>query len=200
MVEAGCRLGSPGAFGGRRWGLLRVLLPLISICPAHGAVASGAPHVTHGPLCVLCFLAGKPAAVMDFHRACGPRDVTLCAPHRPLSAAEDAGQESGWNRLESSAQSQSHRRTAPLRAPTSSSLISTLLSADTPPLSASVWFPSCCSNLFMLNLDLQLLACEAFAFSWDFCCSSFKSPASEYWDCNLTLRALWGMSQWYKSS
>lgn len=43
------------------------------------------------------------------------------------------------------------------RAPTTPSLMSTLLPADTPPLSASAWFPSCCSNLFMLNLDSQLL-------------------------------------------
>lgn len=101
--------------------------------------------------------------------------MTLCAPHCPLSATPDLQQET----LKSSAQSQSRRRTVLLGAPTSSSLMSTLLSADTPPLSASVWFPSCCSNLFMLNLDLQLLARGAFAFSCDFCCQSFKTPASE---------------------
>lgn len=79
------------------------------------------------------------------------------------------------------------------RAPTSSSLISTLLSADTPLLSASVWFPSCCSNLFMLNLDLQSLAREAFAFSNDLCCCFFFFKglcffASEYWDFKLNLQ------------
>lgn len=36
-VEPGCRLGSAGALGGGWWGLTRVLLPLIFICPAHGA-------------------------------------------------------------------------------------------------------------------------------------------------------------------
>lgn len=44
-VEAGCRLGSAGALGGGWWGLPRVLLPLIFICPAHGA--GSPPNLEH---------------------------------------------------------------------------------------------------------------------------------------------------------
>ena len=44
-AEAGCRLGSAGALGGGWWGLPRVLLPLIFICPAHGA--GSPPNLEH---------------------------------------------------------------------------------------------------------------------------------------------------------
>lgn len=171
-MEAGCRLGSLGAFGERWWGLLRVLLPLISICPAHGAVASEAPHVTHGPLCPLfphrktsgCHGSSTSLWSSWYDSLCIALSTQRYIRLKPQEKYNRRVTKTDWK----AAFSHKASRGLFLRAPTSSSLISTLLSADTPPLSASVWFPSCCNNLFMVNLDLQLLACEAFAFSSDF--------------------------------
>lgn len=105
-IEVGGGRLQAGVTGGVRRevvGAAACFITLISICPAHGAVASGAPHRTHGPLSSVSSQENQPLSWI-FNESSSSCDSLFL--HCPLSAASDSSHRRSptrqWLKLERS--------------------------------------------------------------------------------------------------